>query len=914
MNRTIFCANNHLILDAARCAECGWTRPRPAQTGQPVWGPLALSGGLGGPGRSVLAAPAAAQGVAVFPLREGWLVGVNLNDGRERWRQTLEGGRMTRCLAADGERLALTLSDERSLERAEAGGLYALQPLTGELQPLWSAGAPLLSPPALTGQLILARTSRSELVALTRQAQPRLVWRQPLRAWWALPPYPAGESVLVCDGRAMQGEGLLLAFALADGRRVWEQPTDGLLAHPPVVSGERLVIRDGRRALACLERASGKRLWQREYARIYGNLQTANGFVYLVVRGEAPSGQPGHYLLQALDPLAEQIAWQSALPGRARALLAAPDGLLLAGDDDGRITAHDALNGEPVWEYTLGSDEDAIHSELFVVEGRMLAGTYFGRLVALQISAPPQPAIDPAELLRQGDCLGAAQNYALGGDLVKAAELYLAPLNDPLKALLLYERAGDFARAGRLALDQQMYSRAQADFHQAGDLLQEAEALAHMGDSLSAARLFEQAGDLRRAAEEYEKGGELRLALEAYARLGNSEAVARLRPFVPLSLDDVEELERAGQLEEAATAALKIGDWRKAADLAQRAGAPALELAALRRLAQEQGEAWAWERLANLARALGMFALEAEAWQQFDDPARAAEAYWKAARQAEQRAPEPRAPEQEETIAAFFERASNLFDCEGLVEECQLCRQKVIYFRRLPWVVVEGHTEKGFREGEFNAMDLEIRNVGRGVAHNVSVHSDSARFEIDQSSTIVSIPHLAPGSSKPARIFLRSQKDQVGEAVPFMLIWTWQDRKKAPFEERIITSVQVRRRSDSPSGGAPVNIHYHGAVYQSEGGQMDFVGGDKVAGDQVGGDKIAGGQKGDNVVIDRSGDASRADLSGRLNRSLRFSAGAPGEPTQAQTLCPNCSLPVAAGENFCQGCGFELKPKGKGRK
>ena len=891
MTLSIFCPSSHLILDAPRCAQCGWTRLQPADLGKPAWGPLDLGAGLGGPGRSVFAMPAAAQAAAVFPLRNGELAGIDIESGRLRWRAPLDVGHMARCLVPDGRHLLLSISDERPLEQAGPGRLAALEPLSGELHTLWQPDASLLSPPVLAGGKILLRTSQSELVALAHQDRPQILWRRALQAWWALPPAVFGDLILISDGRAMQGEGILHAYALQDGQPAWEVATEGLLAQNPVESGGLLVLRDGRRNLAALDLRSGELRWQRSYARVYSNLLAAGRLVYIVVRGAVPAGQPGHYLLQAIDPQTEQITWEMPVPSRVRILQAVDTQTLVMGDDDGRLSACSAVDGKQLWEYALGSNEDPIHTELLVVNGLLLAGTYSGQVAALQIAPPVETPGDAHSLLAEGDHLSAAAAFALQGDLLAAGQVYANNLNEPEKALALYERGQFFEQAGSLALEQEMFRKAGEYFQKAGNLPRQAESLAQMGDSLSAARLFEQLEAWERAAQQYEEAGELRPALEMYRKAGNTADMLRVRKNVPPELSDIEKLENQGMLEEAGVVAVHFKQWRKAVDLLRRCGDQEGELAAVLQLAQaEKGEDWVWERQAELARSQGQFNLEALAWDHLKKYLLAAEAYLRAAQQAEQRT-----PGKENVIADLYEQALKLFENEGLEDQRQQCWQKVIHYRRLPWIVIEGRTQNAFRETEFNMLELVVHNIGRGVAHDVRVVPDSSRFEIDQSATMARIKHLGSEQSRELKIYIRPQQGQIGEAVPLVLEWHWVDNLGNKYSDCVSAPVSVKAKSASPTGGTPVQIinQYTGStIYQAPEGNIDVISGSKIGGDQVTGDKISGGQKGDSV-------------------SVTHTSGSTGRPGQAQTvsqerLCPTCSLPVGADDQFCQGCGHEI--------
>lgn len=912
----IFCPNGHLVLDAARCNVCGWVRPPAVAGGKPAWGPLELNACLGGPGRSVFSRPGMAQGVLALPLGNGELVGLDLANGRQRWRFALEQGRMTRELVVDdplsGEaprRLLLSLADERPLEqKPDPARLLALDPGTGRLTSLWESRGQQLSAPCLAGELLLLRSSAGGdgLLALERGENPTVRWKHPLLSWWPLPLVVSEGVVVLGDGQTMRGEAYLRAFSLESGRPTWEPVrTSAMLSAPPACLNGILLFYDKSQIIA-LDLSRGRQIWRHEEGRLYAaptahKYAGADGLFFVVVRGRSESDQPGHYLLKALEPRRCEIVWQTDLPAKARprGRLLVDEGLLFMGCDDGRVLAYDLSDQHLRWEYVLGSEEDPLRSELILVDGLLIAGTASGRLVALQATDIAAEPCDYEQYLRRGDLDSAAAALALCGQYVKAAEIYDRELGQPQRALLLYERAGEYQRAGELAFrlgDQPgMLARALQHFEKSGDVQHQAETLERLGDTLSAARLFDQlrlnhqqAGeqeeaivDSRRAAQLFETAGKLREAMELYHYAGDQDNFLRLRVMVPYDLGDVEKLEQEGKLEEAGDAASKVGEWRRAADLYRRAGAVEKELGALVNLAPTGGVAWAWQRLTELARRLGRFDLEAQAWEQLGEELQAAQAYLKAARQAEQRTPDGY-----DQIAQFFAKAQDLFETQGMEVERQLCWSKVMFYRRLPWVVVQGGSSKAFREGEFNHLELQVRNIGHGVAQQVQILADTSRFEIDRDASTLIIRSLGINQTRTVELFLRPQPGEVGEAVPLVLKWSWKDQRGVVFSERSSTPVSVRSRHEPSTGGNPVQIIYQAPVYQTQDG--DIVSGTKVEGDQFSGDKVgSGGQKGDRVEIQR-GQGGALDLPG------------------ARSLCPNCDLPVQPEDAFCQGCGQPL--------
>ncbi|MBL7163912.1 MAG: PQQ-binding-like beta-propeller repeat protein [Anaerolineales bacterium] len=896
MTLSIFCPNNHLILDALRCKECNWERPLPGDIGEPVWAPVALGAGLGGPGRGVFANPGVAGGIAVFPSREGQFFGVDLSSGQVCWNIHLDPGLMTRSLVPFDNKLLASLSDERQLGQAENANLLIIDPDSSAQRILWASEGHQLSPPVLTDELILLRTSTSELVALSRNARPQPVWRRPLQAWWALPPFIAGGMILVSDGRPMHGEGYLKAFDLADGTPRWKIPTDGLVSRPLSAGGGVVVFINGRRRLVALDLQTGETLWEQEYKRVYSPPLIGAGNTHLVVRGAAPSGEAGHYMLQALDPVTGEMKMEVPLPVGARArVLACHENTLFLGCDAGCIHAYRATDGEQQWVYQLGSDEDPIRTELVIADGFLLAGTHSGKVIGIRVAAPCLELEPPGEYIERGEFDNAAAAYALIGDMRRAAEIFAQELKDHQKALRLYDNAGLYQEAGELASQLEMHKEAKGYFAKAGNPRAVAEELIRNGDLLGAAKVLEQCGELMRAAKLYEEAGDLRSSLEVYKRLKNWPKAFQLWTQVSPEDKDVHDFGKAGKYKEAGEAAFALGMFDKAAKNFEKAGLQERELVALQNLAKEKGKHWALERIAEVSRSKGKFAVEADAWSKLGRPAKAANAYHRAAQQAERID-----PGNEVGIADLYERARHYYDDIGMEIECRECREKIVYYRSLPFIAIKGETQKAFREGEFNLMDLVLRNVGRGVASNVRVQVSGGHFEIGETASSSLFRNIYPERERKTKIPLRPLVDQVGETVPLIIEWTWQDIEGNNYREQITEYFQVKAKDESQSGGTPQHIeyHFHDQAVHAAGERVDVIKGDRIEGDQIKGDKVeAGAQKGDRVEI-------------RRGEGVRLSGEGLGQVDTAgkdTLLCPNCHLPPENPEDtFCWACGGKL--------
>jgi tetratricopeptide (TPR) repeat protein len=553
------------------------------------------------------------------------------------------------------------------------------------------------------------------------------------------------------------------------------------------------------------------------------------------------------------------------------------DEKVFLGSEDGQLFCLDSRTGDLLWQVTLGCDEDPLRTELLFAEGLLLVGTYSGKVGAVRVSAPPEEVESPDTYEQRGDFENAAASCALHGNFRKAAMLYADKMKDPCKAFALYEHAGLFQEAGILARSLDILEEAQRYFQLAGNTKAEAEVALKRGDELTAARLFEQVGELPLAAHLYEEADEFSKAKDIYRQLGDWEALLRLNTASPLSLPEIEVLEKMGKISEAAEAAWKAGALRKAVDLFQRAGTPGRELEILLELVKKEPEKWVFERIAELARKAGRFLDEAQSREQLGKSLATAEAYQRAAVQAEQAR-----PCDERTIAALFEKASHYFNDLDLLDMEQQCLEKVAQYRHLPVVRIDGQTEKDFKELEWNKLELTIRNQGYGLATDVHWRVSTDKFEITDDTSVWEMRRLGEGHQRIIRFDFRPKKGEIGR-VPFRLEWDWRSESGEEFHDKLSVSVPVKTRDDTRPTGQPV-IFQGGTLIQTE--------------KYIAGDDLAGGQKGDKVEINRGGGV-------KLTAGQDAMEIQPGRKS-ADQVCPTCHLPVEADAKVCIYCGNEL--------
>ena len=876
MTYAIFCPSSHLILDAPRCPSCGWERPTPGLTGTSAWGPVNLRAGLGGPGRHVFARPAALNGETAWPIKGREIAGLSSVNGVERWRKVLKEGQVARHIVADSGRFLFAISDERPLGQAGQARLAAIDPMSGELTSLWEDQGHLLSLPVLTADLILLRTTRG-LVALSRAAQPVEQWRLPLKTWWSLPCLVAEGAGFVVDGNAMQNIGQLQAYDLQDQRLLWSKDTDGMLNQPLTFAPGVLIFQNGRSQIMALRISDGRELWKQNFAKLYTPPQNFGGQLLFVSRGSLDSQAADHYLLNALDAVSGKQLWQAPLAGRAFIPPLVLDGRIYLTSDDGRLFGFAARDGKFLFEKSFSSDEDPPMSELLVDGGMLFSGTYFGHLHTFTVqTSQPDPQENLAVLLERGEFEQAAAIFALRADFKNAAALYAEKLNNIPRALAIYEHAKLYREAARLAESHEMWAEAEQYYRAAGDLLKTAEMLLKRGDQLGAARLFEQAGEMRRAAELFEQVKDYLHAMELYLKVNDQPSYFRLYTILPPSSQKVQLLIDQARYSEAAEVALEAGLLRWAVDLFKQAGEEGRELEALLKLQETQPDEWLFQRLALLARKAGRFAVEAGACEKLGHSKRTAEAYYRAARQAEHLTPDA-----SQAIGNFFQKAMQYYEDAGWKNEEAICREKMITYLELPRILLESTPRAAFNEGEFNSLELLVWNTGNGVAREVTIEVLGKRFEVDKGS--LRIGNLAEGLSVKQIVRIRPRDHEVGDTVPLELVSRWLDQHKNAYEERISADIPVHQKGDTRPDAAPQIFNING----------DFVQGGKINGDKLEGN--ASKQVGDKAEIHRTGGPGVAVGSG----------GAASEQPAAKEVrvCPNCKMPGDPASQFCDECG-----------
>ncbi|UCG78608.1 MAG: hypothetical protein JSV21_01870 [Nitrospirota bacterium] len=121
-----------------------------------------------------------------------------------------------------------------------------------------------------------------------------------------------------------------------------------------------------------------------------------------------------------------------------------------------------------------------------------------------------------------------AQGYADAGAYLMAAKIYEKNLKQYNKAVILYEKGGEYERAAALYDTMGMQGKAKEMYLKAGDIKSAAEITFLEGDFDEASRLYYDAGMKKDAAEVFERAGRRMAAVRIFRELDEYERAANL--------------------------------------------------------------------------------------------------------------------------------------------------------------------------------------------------------------------------------------------------------------------------------------------------------------------------------------------------------------------------------------------------
>lgn len=327
-----------------------------------------------GPGQPYAFTPAG-DGQAVFAAgREGRILRIDPNTGRELWR--IETGRPLSAGVGVGEGLVLVGTAK--------GEVLAYKAADG--QPVWTAqlSGEILTPPVTAGGVVAVRSNDGKVWLLdARDGRQRWVYTRALPALTLREP-----GGLVLDGRAVYAGhpgGRLTALSLVNGAPLWEVnvalPKGATeLERIADVCGalavdDRLVCAaayQGR--VACFDRISGTPVWGREFSALRGVAMDARA-VYAA--DESAS-------LQAFDRQRGTSPWkQDKLRQRRLSTPLALGRYVAVGDYQGHVHLLDAETG--AFAARASTDGSAIVGAMLAIPQGLVVQTANGGVYAFRI-------------------------------------------------------------------------------------------------------------------------------------------------------------------------------------------------------------------------------------------------------------------------------------------------------------------------------------------------------------------------------------------------------------------------------------------------------------------------------------------------------------------------------------------------
>ena len=864
----IFCPNcGELILDQPTCPACGWRRPVEDEgVGVQVW-----CADLGTRLNKPHCYPVVVAGLYCLGTEDGTLLALDLQSGEVAWERPLGEKRLAHALATDGEHLFVGCEDVQPIP-TPGKSLLALDVRTGEKVWQCPTEAHSLSAAAVAAGTVYFTASDGLLHAVDgATGQKRWTVEHPI---WG-PAAPAiGEGVVCTGGRGKT----LLGYAVADGAELWRFSADGWFAVPLLIGAGCVYALCWDDCLYVLNAHTGRLIWKYRGERgkgftspiaVSGGWVFVGSRVYRQVEGE----QTGGYAMLALSAEDGSEIWRFYTERHIFTPPVVAGDALFFGSNDGLFYALDVPSGEERWRVQVKSravTQPQVAGDVVCFGGRD------GIVHAVRWRArPSEELLAPNLYEQQGKHAEAAVAYALREEFDRAADLYETRLGKKQEAARLYERAGQPGKAAPLWEGLGELKRARDLYREAGDKLGLTGVLEKIGEPLQAARLHEEIENLEEAARLYEQAGDRPRAAELYRQLGQFDKARRIWQSLGEWERMVETLIAEGKLAEAAEILEQHDQLERAADLYGQA--EQLEKALALRVKMGQ-----WERVAELASRVNDYEQEAQAQERLGHPQRAAEAYERAAQQLTSAE-----PVDDERVAALYEQAARLYADIYRERESADCRRQVRRYRQLPEVLVSGKARETFIENEWNVLDLQVQNVGFGIACNICI-ALSENFQTRREKTVIG---LSAAEQRSLEVHARPREGEYGARVPLDIVVTYEDTRGQRYQVTQVESVCVVRQGSGILGRAtPLEVHVHGDLVEP--------GAKKVAGHEV----QAGGQIGDKVEIRRGGGSGLTLESGETGNRVQIRRGGP--PVRR---CPECNLPISDPEQrYCSDCGAPL--------
>ena len=231
-------------------------------------------------------------------------------------------------------------------------------------------------------------------------------WRVPLEPSYS-GPIVAGGLVITTETRDKKTE-TVRALKIDTGEEAWSASWDGSLSVPffaksngdwirstPATDGERLYVAGMRDVLVCLELATGKELWRKDFVKEFGSELPTFGFVCSpLIDGPAVYVQAGGGTVK-LDKRTGEVLWRGFQDGGGMngSAFSSPIVATLAGrrqlvvQSREKLAGLDPASGAVLWETPVESFRGMNILTPVVFEDGLFTSTYGGRSLWLRISS-----------------------------------------------------------------------------------------------------------------------------------------------------------------------------------------------------------------------------------------------------------------------------------------------------------------------------------------------------------------------------------------------------------------------------------------------------------------------------------------------------------------------------------------------
>jgi len=206
------------------------------------------------------------------------------------------------------------------------------------------------------------------------KAGPKLLWQRSDIGDGYGTPAVSGDHVYLISNRGMESE-FVHTLSTKDGKSLWttrlgnvgnpnQQPPYPMARSTPTIQGDFVFAFSSDGDLACLRRADGKMVWQKNVRSEFGGVPGTWGYAESpLVDGDVLVVTPGgpEATLLALNKKSGAVIWKSAVPGGDRAAYSSVIAVEAAGRKqyvqflDKGLVGVDARTGKYLWRYTQTS-------------------------------------------------------------------------------------------------------------------------------------------------------------------------------------------------------------------------------------------------------------------------------------------------------------------------------------------------------------------------------------------------------------------------------------------------------------------------------------------------------------------------------------------------------------------------------